>query len=364
MIRDLDVKRLENLRFRDQILEDLGKSLLERLAEAHFPGGEGELYRRYIREIGDFENSIKTIQGALARIRDLDEEISVRKQEKADREDEAVILYRRLGCRLLLYDGLEEPVLAAVRREMGPCRERDKNLRLRLEELAGSGGFFGMIGNFFRSLRLRLALGQNEKRMDRIYLKAGRIYGEALDTSQADAPNSFSGETALLVRDTIAARQNLAELDSAAAILEAEKEKIRSSFGFREKPADRIRQLEKQAVLRREDLLGLFRKIGESAESLSGLDDTEKGALLRAQGFAQSAAGHESEMRRIEAAIEADREAERVARLEKNLAVQRGKLILGERAVVELNRKIAQGRRRIQDLGGGTHKELPTEEEQ
>jgi hypothetical protein len=40
-IGELDEKRRENLRSRSQTLEDLGRSLVERLEEARFSGGEG-----------------------------------------------------------------------------------------------------------------------------------------------------------------------------------------------------------------------------------------------------------------------------------------------------------------------------------
>jgi hypothetical protein len=352
MIRELDAKRRENLRLRDLTLEDLGKSLVERLAESDFPGGEGAICRRYIREIADSEDSVRTIQGALRRIRELDEEISVKKQEKADREDEADLLYLRLGCRLLAADGPGEPLLASALRELSLYREHGKNLAARLDELAGAGnGFFVRLGAFFQSLVIRCSLKRNEKLVDRVYLNAGRIYGEALDASERPASAaSCNEETALLIRDTVSARQYLAELDGAVRVLEREKEKIGASFGFHEKPARRIRRLEEQAGARREELRGLYRRIGEGADMFSGLEAREEDALGRARDFGRAACEHEKEIVRIEADIEADRETARIVRLEKTLAAHRGRVASGEKNIAELNRKIAEGRRRIRDL--------------
>jgi uncharacterized coiled-coil protein SlyX len=352
MIRELAAKKSESLRFRDLTLEELGQSLVERLAEADFPGGEGAVYRQYTQEIADSENSIKIIEGALVQIRELDEEISVKKQEKSDREDEAELLYLRLGCRLLAPDGPSEPLLAPVRRELSLYQERGRNLRIRLDELAEKGnGFFAGLAAFFQSLVIRWSLKKNEKLTDRVYLKAGRIYGEALDTpGRLSAADSCTEEIALLVRDVAAARQYLAELDGAVRVLESEKEKIGGSFGFREKPARRIKYLEEHAGTRREDLRRLYHRVGDNAETLSELLAKETDALERAKGFGRAAAGHEKEIARIEAAIEADREAERITRLEKSLAAYRGRIASGEKNAAELNRKIAEGRQRIKDL--------------
>ncbi|MDR2181724.1 MAG: hypothetical protein LBN92_03485 [Treponema sp.] len=325
---------------------------MERLDESDFPGGEGESCRRYTREIADSEDSIRIIQGALRRIRELDEEISVKKQEKADREDEANLLYLRLGCRLLAPDGPGEPLLASARRELSLYRERGKNLGARLDELEEAGnGFLIRLGAFFQSLVIRWSLKRNEKLMDRVYLNAGRIYGEALDTpGRLASAGSCTEETALLIRDTIAARQYLAELDGAVRVLEREKEKIGASFGFREKPARRIKQLEEQAEARRGDLRGLYRRIGEGADQLPGLEAKEEDALRRARDFGRAAGGHEKEIARLEAAIEADREAARIVRLEKTLAAHRSRVASGEKNIAELDRKIAEGRRRVSDL--------------
>ena len=158
IIRELERKRRENLLFRNQNLEDLGKSLVERLDEGDFAGNEGSEYRRFRREIDDSERSIQNIRDALGRIKELDEELSVKAEERGGREEELALLHTRLGEQILAAavnpadsPGPVPAFLGPLCRQYALLRDRNDGLADRLRELesggpgtspAGSAGLF------------------------------------------------------------------------------------------------------------------------------------------------------------------------------------------------------------------------------
>ncbi|MDR1143161.1 MAG: hypothetical protein LBK77_02945 [Spirochaetaceae bacterium] len=376
-IRVLNEKRREDMLFRTRILEDLGRSLAERL-DGGLPGAREGDYRRFKQEIAESEASIEVIQGALARIKALDEEISVKLMERADRREEASALYLRCG-RLLLD-------LRPVPAECGPySRQRELSLARfasledRLRELeAGSGGIFSWLSRVIQALIIRSSLKRIGRQLDRICLQAGEAYagdaasganaaggtadpaagganaaGGAADPAAGGAPRENPGEDlSPLLRDIRALRQNLAELDGALGVLEREKAKIRASFGFPEKPARRIKILQERAGRRRQDLQELYLRIGESAAAVFGdsLNGEDRAALEKAGKYGDSAEETRGEIERIEAGIAVDKEREKILKFEKAVSGRKTRAAENEKNIAELNRKIAEANKRIDEL--------------
>jgi hypothetical protein len=373
-IRVLNEKRREDLLFQTRTLEDLGKSLAERL-DGVLPGTREGDYRRFKQEIAESEASIEVIREALARINALDEEISVKLMEKADRQEEAAALYIRCGRRLL--------DMRPVPAECGPHRRqqelfltRSAPLEDRLQELeAGTGGIFSWLSRAIQTLIIRSSLKRIGRQLDRIYLQAGEAYARAAagaaagdsgteDSGGADistgtgaggsttVENPGDEEFSLLLRDIRILQQNLAELDGALGVLEQEKTKIRGSFGFAEKPARRIKILQERAGRRRQDLQELYLQIGESAGTVfkDSLNDEDRSALEKARNYGDSAAETGREIERIEAGIAVDKEREKILKFEKAVLGQKNRAAESEKNITELNRKIAEAHKRIDEL--------------
>ncbi|MDR2552113.1 MAG: hypothetical protein LBD31_02955 [Treponema sp.] len=368
VVRELNEKRRENLLFRAQTLEDLGQSLAERLGEEALPGTRGEEYRRFKQEISGSEASIEAIRGALERIRELDEEISVKRFEKKDREEEAGILYEGLGRRIL--EGSSTAVeelsagLGGSRRQADALADREAVLEERLHNLEKPGaGFLAWLSGLFQGIGIRGALKRIRRQTDRLYRQAGEAYASTFDGARegedgtedgagGDKPPEESGGPGILLRDTLEIRKILAELDGAVDLLEREKTRIQASFDFREGPLRRIRLLEEQIRRRRKDLRELCFKVGEEAGALPPecLEPGDVSALDKARRCGESAEKTGREIERIEAEIAIDQERDRIAKLERAVYGQRNRAADSERIIAELNRKIAGANRRIEEL--------------
>jgi hypothetical protein len=367
-IRVLNEKRREDLQFRTRTLEDLGRSLAERLGGVLSGSQEGD-YRRFKQEIAESEASIGVIREALARIKALDEEISVKLMEKADRGDEVAALYTRFGRRLLDLR-LVPAECGFYRRQQELFLVRSASCEERLQELeTGAAGIFSWLSRAIQALIIRSSLKRIARQLDRTYLQAGEAYvrttedtsaGTVAGDSAADAiagttaenPDTGEEEFSLVLRDIRALRQNLTELDGALGVLEQEKAGIRASFGFTEKPARRIKTLQERAVRRQRDLQELYLRIGESAETVlkDSLNDEDRLALEKARTYGDSAGEAGREIERIEAGIAADKEREKILKFEKAVAGQKSRAAESEKNIAELNRKIAEAHKRIDEL--------------
>lgn len=383
----MNEKRREDMLFQTRTLEDLGRSLAERL-DGGLPGTREGDYRRFKQEIAESEASIGVIQEALARIKALDEEISVKLMEKADRREEAAALYIRCG-RLLLDSRPVPAECGPYSRQRELFHTRSVSLEDRLRELeAGGGGIFSWLSRVIQALIIRSSLKRIGRQLDRVYLQAGEAYvrtardaaivvsgANAVGGTPADAAGDITGsmaeaggdtsagvigasgkgpgdELSLVLRDIRALGQNLAELDGALGVLEQEKAKISASFGFAEKPVRRIKILQERAGRRRQDLQELYLRIGESAGTLFGdsLNDEDRSALEKARKYGDTAEEIRGEIESIEAGIAVDKEREKILKFEKAVSGQKNRAAESEKNIAELNRKIAEARKRIDEL--------------
>jgi hypothetical protein len=385
-IRELNEKRREALLFKTRTLEDLGRSLAERLGESSLPGEQGSYYRRFKQEIADSEASVESIQDALRRIKELDEEITIKRLEKTDREEEAAPLYIRLGgCVLDEHFTPQLPdELYLYKRQQALFLDRSRSFKQRLLDLDGPGGGkdFFWLGRAIQRALIRGALKRIEKQLDQVRRLGGEQYagiaektagsektagpeepagsektagpeepaGPAVSSGKLPAPDEFC----TLLRDVLAKRQNMAELDAAIEVLEQEKNKIRKSFRFKEKPKRRIKILKERARKRHRDLLDLYRRVGEAAGSDPVLQkycgDEEKLALEKVRRYDQDIEETDREIDRIETAMAIDREQKKIARYEKAVDGEKRRALNSEKNIAELNRKIAEVHKRIGEL--------------
>jgi DNA repair exonuclease SbcCD ATPase subunit len=364
IIGELNEKRREQLQSRSQTLEALGKSLIERLDEGRFPGGEGGEYRRVKQEIAESDASIESIEGALARIKELDEEISVKLEERSDREEEAADLYTRLGRKLMEGDFPDGG--NSNRNHLELLLSRNNSLEERLQDLdeRDGGGIFSWFSKGVQSMVINASVKKNIRQMDRIYLQTGKHYAQKAESRPSPAGDSPEGgtsveeaapsqETALLLRDTLAQRRIIAELEGAAGELEGEKRKIKSSFGFREKPSARIKILERQNLRRQEELRELYLKVGEkaAADKFTGEDllDEDRAKLDKARRCRESADERGREIEKLEGAIAIDAEQEKIAKLERAISKEKERISAERKNIAELKGQIDRANKRIAD---------------
>jgi methyl-accepting chemotaxis protein len=347
-IRKLEEKRRESLQFRDRILEDVGKSLFERLDETALSGA-GKEYRRFRQEITESEQSIHSIRDAVNQIKQLNEEISVKKQEQAERAEELEILLTALGKSLLGGTDLP-PSLLPNKRQLDLCISRKNSIEDRLLDTEnGQGGFFAWISGGVKTMILRSSLKKCGNLLERIYCRAGQKYLDEPEEENADAAS------APLLRDARSFRRDSEELENTLRLLEAEKQKAETSLGFRGSPFRRIKALEQQAGKSREELRELYHKTGEDAAAgrqpvFAVLNGEDKARLEEAGRFQKSADEKAGEIEKIETAISIDRECRELARLEKALVNRKNRIADDEKAISELDRKVTETRDRIEKL--------------
>ncbi|MDR2211966.1 MAG: hypothetical protein LBO65_10970 [Spirochaetaceae bacterium] len=360
-IRELEEKSREALLFKTRTLEDTGKALAERLEGASLPGDQGSFYRRFKQEIADSEASVESIQGSLRRIKELDEEITIKRIEKADREEEASPLYTALG-RHVLDEQFTRTVPAELylyKRQRTLFLDRAASLEQRLLDLENPGG--GIFSRFTGAIRrgiFRRGLKKIEGQLDRVHCQGGRLYAGILETNpgageqSGDAP--ADSDFAVLLRDVRAKRQLIAELDDAIGVLEEEKNKIRGAFYFKEKPKRHIKMLKERTKKRQRDLLELYRRIGEAAGSDPALQqylgDQERLALEKVLRYDKEIEENHREIERIETAMAIDKERKKITRFERAVDGEKKRALSSEKNITELNRKIAEVHKKIGEL--------------
>jgi predicted nucleic acid-binding Zn-ribbon protein len=358
-IKDLDAERAGNLDSRERTLEALGKSLFERAGEGAFPG-EQDNYRRYNEEIDTAEKSIRDISDGLEKIKSLNEEISVKKQEQKDRGEELDILLHRLGKQALTVSGDSAgkvvPFLNVHRRQLELCDSKRAGIESELRELdaSKSGGFFSWIRGSAKSVMLQSSLKRNGKLRERIFREAGRKYLDEEDAAASAASAAGAGGNECY-RDALSLSKHIAELDEALSTLENEKRKIEDAVSERGNPGRRLAALRKDMEESRGGLRKLFLKMGESAASglptvAAILTDADKAVLGDAELFRKNAEDSGREIERLEAAIAADKESGELAKLQRALDGKKDRLADDERTISELNRKIAESKEKLQQL--------------
>ncbi|MDR2073204.1 MAG: hypothetical protein LBP60_07210 [Spirochaetaceae bacterium] len=360
-IRELNEKRRETLLFKTRTLEDVGRSLAERLGESSLPGQQGNYYRRFKQEIADSEASVESIQESLRRIKELDEEIAIKKLEKADREEETAPLYIQLGSYVLDAHFNQVPrELYLYKRQQALFLDRSASFKQRLLALEEPGGGSGFLwfGRAIQRAVIRRALKKIEKQLDQLRYLGGEQYAGIME--KAAGPAESAGDPveedkfSIILRDVRAKRQNMAELDAAIEVLEQEKNRIRRSFQFKEKPKRRIKILKERARKRHRDLLELYGKVGEAAGSdpvlQKYLEDEEKRALEKVRQYDRDMEENNREIGRVETAMAIDREQKKIARFERAVDGEKKRALNSEKNIAELNRKIAEAHKRIGEL--------------
>ncbi|MDR0403784.1 MAG: hypothetical protein LBH35_09375 [Treponema sp.] len=350
-IRELDGEKRELLQSRDKVLENLGKSIFERLDDGAFPGEESE-YRRHKREIADSERTIGTIKDAMAKIRLLDEEISVKNEEKFDRKEELEILLGALGKELLNGDYETGESLESCKKQFGLCRSRKESVEKQIRDTEDTlrSGVFSLISGGIKKTIFRFSLKKCETALNAVYREAGAKY---LDEKRGESGTLELPVLGILFRDALALSRAVEELEGAVGTLEEEKRNIEASPGG--KASRQIRVLEGQAEKSRGELGELYRNMGENAvldhPAVSGiLTEQDRAALEEAGRLRKNADEKTGEIERTEAVISMNREAAELSRLEKAKEREKSRIASEERTMVELDRKISETKTRIENL--------------
>ena len=124
-IRDLEAKKSSDTKTRDQLLEGLGEILFRRIGDGEpFTNDAGDEpgvllaeYRKLHKEIDDSSKLILSLEKEVLRLKELEETISAREEEKTRLEGELEEVHAGLGKALLEDPDFIDPTGVVKRQE-------------------------------------------------------------------------------------------------------------------------------------------------------------------------------------------------------------------------------------------------------
>jgi chromosome segregation ATPase len=365
-IREMEEKRQEDLQAIDLILEDLGKNLLLRLdgridapdplsGAGEGPSSRGDLseYRRILKEIGDSEVYIQSIEADSLRLKELEEDISKKEQCNAEDAKELSQLYTRLG-ELLMEDPGFSDFTGPFRRQIETLVPKIKSLEDRLEELEDGdrNNVFTWIGKSAQGMVIRSFLGKNQGNLQRIYLAVGEQFSSAGFQEPIGNPGILS-----VLGEIEGIRKRILERNEALNVLRNERRKIGDAFSAEGGPVKRTQSLERHILHFREKLRSLYLRYGEriaggalEEESAPLLTDDDRLLLDKITQLRNAIEEYDKSIDKLKASLAIDAERAEIAKMEKSIEAHKQRIAVSSEAIRDLERHIAESNRRIHEL--------------
>jgi hypothetical protein len=348
---ELENKKKESQLSLDLILEDFGCLLLGRTGGEDFPSEYAAEYRRLLKEAGDSESLIRTIEADALRLGKLEEDISRREQQNTVRSREISGLYTVLGKRML-EDLQFGEFTASYRQRADVLAVKISSLESRMAELeAGDGAnVFARAGKGVQRLVIRPSLEKTRKDLDRLYGEAGEQF-----TRSGGPP--FQGELANLAEEIEKARslsQNLAE---ELAGLREERGRLGGAFGAGGGPAKQIQGLEQHISHIRQDLKDVYRRFGgqaaegENKKRFAPLFyEDDKQVLDKIKLIKKIIGDYDREIEKLKTSLTVDEEKAEIGKLKKAIGEQRARIAAAEEVIGELEGRIHGAEKHIEEL--------------
>ena len=373
-IRELEERKSSDTQARDHLLEGLGKALIQRIGtEEPFkektPPAEGEEtpgivlgeYRLLQRELEESWEIIKSLEADIQKLKDLEEEISAKEKEYSGLEKELEQVYVVLG-RALLSDSEFDSIAGSAKHQEELLLEKIHDQERRLDELEErQGGILAWLGKNAQMAVSKALLLKNRSSLQRLYYNTGEKYlnldpGKDLDTEAAEAfENAHDLKT------------NMKALAHDLTVLKAERRKITDHFGQEGAPSRRILALEKHIVNVKGEFPKIHLRFGVLAAAAVGkkgegkktgwkktlfalLEEDDLDVLKKAEQYAKQIAAAELEIKRLNAAINIDKQKGEIDKLNKAIDGQKQKIAFAEEAIDGFKKQIAQSEKAIQEL--------------
>ncbi|MDR0554762.1 MAG: hypothetical protein LBG76_08200 [Treponema sp.] len=362
-VRELEERQREDLLALNAMLEKLGGSVLPRLeggdaadsGRIGIPAPEDRAeYRELIKEIENSQEDIRTVEGDVARFKELEDAVQHKEGEYTERNKELAEYYARMGERVLeekAYESFAEP----FRQQLEVLVPKIKSLEDRLDVLEerGDANVFTWIGKSAQGMVLRGFLGKSQGNLRRIYQAAGEKFA-------ASSPSEpIQDENVLRMRGDIEKQRNAqAVLSGELARLKEERRKLGDSLEGEGNPGRRIQSLERHIHHAEEKLRDLYRRYGRQLEDLSAVEDL--GSLLAEEdlplldqisALRAAMAEYARRIEKLKAALDIEETQVEISKLEKAIAGQRARIAACEMAIDQYEKKIIRANDRIEELG-------------
>jgi len=345
-IKELETKKAADTRARNKLLEELGNALFGRIGEGEPFSGDaaGVLteYRGLQKDIADSEDIIKSLEEEVSKLKELEEAISVREDEKSRLDKELEEAHVGIG-KILFEDPDFHDATGTARRQEETLLAKIEEQERKLEELdKREGGVFTQLGKNVQMTLSRTLLLKNRSALRQFYLDAGEKY----ITTKPDEPLAGSGGEA--AGNALRLSEQLSSLNADLAGLKGERRKIMELFGAEGSPSRRIEGLERHISHVKGDFVALHLRLGILAtentggEALSALIREEDKELLEKAGLLKSQiAEAELDIQKINASVSIDEEKAEIEKLNKAIQSQRQKITYAEEAIAGFEKQIA-----------------------
>lgn len=366
-IRNLEAKKLADIKARNRLLEGLGEALFQRIGEgepfgggdtpgggapeAETPAGILSEYRGLQKEIAVSGDTIKSLESEVSRLKELEGAASVKEEEKTRLDAELEDAYAEIGKGLI-----EDPDFHDT---SGVVRQQEENLLARIDEHerkledleTKEGGIFAWLGKNARMTVSKTALSKNRAALQKLYRAVGEKF------LAANRPELASGENAFAAGRAGELKERTALLAADISGIKAECRKIGEAFGADGSPSRRINGLEKHITQTRGKFPAVNLRMGAFAagdggrEPLSAfLRDEDAPVLEDAARIKTGIEETELAVEKIKAAIRIDDEKAEIEKRKKAIGAQRQKITAANEAITEHEKSIAETERRIEEL--------------
>jgi len=353
-IKELETKKASDIKARNKLLEELGAALFGRIGEGEPFSGDaaGVLteYRGMQKDIADSEDIIKSLEEEVAKLKELEEAISIREEEKSRLDKELEEVNVGIG-KILFEDPDYHDATGAARRQEENLLAKIEEQEKKLEELdKREGGVIKQLGKNVQITLSRTLLLKNRAALRQCYRDAGEKY---MDAKPAEPP---AGNNAEAVENALKLNEQLFSLNADLTGLKGERRKIMELFGAEGSPSRRIEGLERHISHVKGNFSALHLRLGSLAventggEALSALLREEDKGLLEKAGLLKSQiAEGELDVQKINATISIDEEKAEIEKLNKAITSQKQKITFAEEAIAGLEKQIAGMEHKIEE---------------
>jgi len=368
-ISELEKLIKDNQASLNTLREGLGKTLLSR---PDISGADADTvpvpelskdidqYRRYLKEIENAEASITGVEGQIARMRELEQDIEAREQAETAQAKELAGYYTTLG-RLALEDPALDDFAASYRTQSDVLVPKIKSLEDRLAELTGQtegGNVFTWIGKSAQSMVLRSFLTKSIDNLDRLYKNAGEQFFRLRPRYYAD--KSANSEIAGIGEKIEKNKNKSAALADELKQFKEERRQIDSQFSGQDGPLKQIQALRKKISNAQDSLKALYLHFGEAVSGDSSEKNQNDAALIFAESeqkildelarLRQVIQDDTVETGKLRASLAIDDELDKIEKYRRSITEKKMRIAEAEQSIIEYESRIQSAEKHIEEL--------------
>ena len=359
VIKELEEKKRALTESKNRLLQGLGETLLQRIGDAEpfsdskadGPGAVLAEYRRMKKDIAESNETIKSLEQDVLRLKELEERFSAIESEQSQLKEELAEAHTSIGMASLKAPDLNDITALLKTQEealLVKIEEHEKALA-DLEEQGG--GILGWLGKNARTAVEKALLSKNRSDLEKLYLRAGVEY---LSTAMAELADE---EAAKEAERAVGLKVNMSSLAEELLSLKEERRKLGGGLGIESSPSNRIKGVEKRIAQITREFPGVYFRLGLLAAASGGketfasfMGEGDPAVLEKAEAISSQIAGEELSIRKVNAAIRIDEEKAEIEKLKRAIVAQQQKITAAEDAITGIEEQINDTEQHITEL--------------